>query len=124
MSPEGKTSIVVEYPCFKNEEIWTRDEDVLVKDLVMNLEKMGLIKESNLLGHDLHRLPDAYPVYSKGYKATSELVLSYLSQFKNLWTLGRGGSFFYGHLHDFVTDGFSTASSVDTYLKQEATAGV
>lgn len=124
MSPEGKTSIVVEYPCFKSEEIWTRDEDVLVKDLVMNLEKMELIKESNVLGHDLHRLPYAYPVYSKDYKATSETVLSYLSQFKNLWTLGRGGSFFYGHLHDFVTDGFSTAASVDTYLKQEATAGV
>lgn len=124
MSPEGKTSIVVEYPCFQNEEIWTRDEDVLVKDLVMNLDKMGLIKEANVLGHDVHRLPDAYPVYSKDYKATSDIVLSYLSQFKNLWTLGRGGSFFYGHLHDFVTDGFDTADSVNTYLKQKSTATV
>jgi protoporphyrinogen oxidase len=79
---------------------------------------MGLVKESRIFASDVNRLPDAYPVYSKDYKAASEVMLSYLHQFKNLWTLGRGGGFFYGHVHDFVTDGFSTAQAVDNYVKR------
>ena len=58
------------------------------------------------------RLENAYPVYFKGYETISEIVLSYLNRFENLWTLGRGGSYFYGHLHDFVTDGFEVVNSM------------
>lgn len=124
MSPQGKTSLVMEYPCFQTDEIWRRDENTIVNDLVKDLDQMGLIKESRVLGSQVHRMSDAYPVYSKGYKEISDVILSYLSQFKNLWTLGRGGSFFYGHVHDFVTDGFSTADDVTTYMKQYTGAGV
>jgi protoporphyrinogen oxidase len=118
MSPEGKTSLVVEFPCFRGDEVWGRDEGRLVNGLVKDLNEMGLVKESRIFASDVNRLPDAYPIYSKDYKAASEVVLSYLRQFKNLWTLGRGGSFFYGHVHDFVTDGFSTAEVVGSYIKQ------
>jgi protoporphyrinogen oxidase len=118
MSPEGKTSLVVEFPCFRDDEVWSRDEGQLVNGLVKDLDAMGLVKESRIFASDVNRLPDAYPVYSKDYKAASEVMLSYLHQFKNLWTLGRGGGFFYGHVHDFVTDGFSTAQAVDNYVKR------
>lgn len=124
MSPPGKTSIVVEYPCFIGDEIWDKDEEKLVGELVEYLENMGLIDASKLIGTDVHRLTNAYPVYSKGYEEISEVVLSYLRQFNNLWSLGRGGSFFYGHVHDFITDGFSAAGAVDSYLLERTTAKV
>jgi protoporphyrinogen oxidase len=120
MSPEGKTSLVVEFPCFRGDEVWDCDEDRLITRLVKELDQMGLVKESRIFASDVKRLPNAYPVYSKDYKAAAEVVLSYLGQFQNLWTLGRGGSFFYGHVHDFVTDGFSVAGAVDSYLQREA----
>jgi protoporphyrinogen oxidase len=119
MSPKGKTSLVVEFPCFRGDEVWNRDEDRLVSGLVKALDEMGLVKESRIFAIDVIRLPDAYPVYSKDYKTASEIVLSYLRQFKNLWTLGRGGSFFYGHVHDFIDDGFSTAEAVNSHIKRE-----
>lgn len=119
LSPPGQTSLVVEFPCFRGDTVWSRDEDRLVNGLVKRLDEMGLVKESRIFASEVSRLPDAYPVYSKDYKAASEVVLSHLRQFQNLWTLGRGGSFFYGHVHDFVTDGFSTAAAVDRYIKQE-----
>ena len=124
MSPQGKTSLVIEYPCFRIEDIWERDEKSIVDNLVRDLDQMGLIKGSRVFASDVHKMRDAYPVYSKGYKETSDIIKSYLSQFKNLWTLGRGGSFFYGHVHDFVTDGFSTAEGVRAYLNQPAGVGV
>jgi protoporphyrinogen oxidase len=118
MSPAGKTSLVVEFPCFRGDAVWSRDEDRLVDGLIRDLDEMGLVNESRIFASDVVRLPNAYPVYSRDYQAAAEVVLSYLGQFKNLWTLGRGGSFFYGHVHDFVSDGFSTAKAVDRYIKR------
>jgi len=124
MSPPGKTSLVVEFPCFVGDEVWCRDEEELVDGLVSYLEGMGLIKASSIIGTDVHRLMNAYPVYSKDYKETSEVILSYLRQYRNLWSLGRGGSFFYGHVHDFITDGFSASEGANAYLGQRAKASV
>lgn len=36
----------------------------------------------------------------------------HLRGFSNLATLGRGGGFFYGHGHDFITEGFATARAI------------
>lgn len=124
MSPQGKTSLVMEYPCFQTDEIWERDEKTIVDDLIRDLDKMGLVSASKIIGSDVHKMRDAYPVYAKGYKEISNVVLDYLSQFKNLWTLGRGGSFFYGHVHDFVTDGFGAADGVSAYLNERTGAKV
>lgn len=122
MSPQGKTSLVVEFPCFQEDEVWSRDEDRLVGGLVAHLDRLGLIDESRVFAGEVHRLRDAYPVYSMEYKATSEMVLSHLFRFKNLWTLGRGGSFFYGHVHDFVSGGFSVGQEVNRYMGRKAGA--
>ena len=74
---------------------------------------MGLVNASLVTGYDTHRLENAYPVYFKEYEVISEIVLSYLRRFENFCTLGRGGSYFYGHLHDFVSNGFEVVSSVN-----------
>ena len=124
MSPQGKTSLVVEFPCFMGDRIWNAEKEVLIDGLVQHLDQMGLVQPSKIIGTDVHRLAQAYPVYSRHYKETSEVVLSYLSRFRNLWTLGRGGSFFYGHVHDFITDGFNAAGAARAYLGQVARTGV
>jgi protoporphyrinogen oxidase len=104
--------------------VWCRDETELARELVNYLDGMGLIKTSAVIGTDVHRLVNAYPVYSKDYQETAEVVLSYLHKFQNLWSLGRGGSFFYGHVHDFITDGFTASHEADTYLVQGIKARV
>jgi protoporphyrinogen oxidase len=124
MSPTGKTSLVVEFPCFVGDEVWRRDEKELVDGLVSYLEGMGLIKASSIIGTDVHRLVNTYPVYSTDYKETSEVILFYLRQYRNLWSLGRGGSFFYGHVHDFISDGFSASEAANVYLRQHAWARI
>jgi protoporphyrinogen oxidase len=121
MSPLGKTSLVVEYPCFVGDDVWERDEQKLVRELVEYLEGMGLIEASNVIGTDVHRMTNAYPVYSKGYEEIAEVMLSYLAQFENLWSLGRGGSFFYGHVHDLIPDGIRAATAA-AFLLARTTA--
>ena len=117
MSPEGKTSLVVEFPCFQTEEIWMREDSQLIEGLVASLDEMGLIERSDVIDSDVHRLPDAYPVYFNGYDEVSEVVLNYLAKFGNLWSLGRGGSYFYGHVHDFITEASDVIRAVESYRK-------
>jgi len=117
MSPAGKTSLVVEFPCFQTEEIWTREDSMLIEGLVSSLHEMGLIDRSDVIDSDVHRLPDAYPVYFNGYDEVSGVVLNYLGKFENLWTLGRGGSYFYGHVHDFITEAVEVIQAVELYKK-------
>ena len=116
MSPEGKTSLVVEFPCFKEDEVWERDPDLLVRGLVQQLEEIGLIRGSSVFAYDIHRLENAYPVYFKEYGEVSDIVLSYLRRYEDLCTLGRGCSYFYGHLHDFVSDAFEIVNSVSRFV--------
>ncbi len=117
MSPPGKTSLVVEFPCFEGDAVWTRDEKDLVRKLVAQLNDMGLVKASKMEASRVTRLRKAYPIYSKDYKIHSQVILDYIRQFKNLATLGRGGNFFYGHVHDFISQGFSIAEDVNNFLK-------
>jgi protoporphyrinogen oxidase len=120
MAPPGKTSLVVEFPCFERDPIWTQDEGVLVDDLVRELARIGLIERGKVEASHVTRLRKAYPVYSKDYGRLSGIVLSYLASFENLQTIGRGGSFFYGHVHDFVSAGFAAANAIHSHLSADS----
>jgi hypothetical protein len=49
---------------------------------------------------------------SRDDRAASGAVLDHLRGFSNPATLGRGGGFFYGHVHDLITEGFATARAI------------
>jgi protoporphyrinogen oxidase len=116
MSPPGKTSLIVEYPCFAEDPVLGRDRSQLAGDLVSTLEKIGLIRSDRVLGHSDYYMRNAYPVYAKGYKTVLAPVMQHLAGYRNLWALGRGGEFFYGHVHDFVARAFSLAGELGEYL--------
>jgi protoporphyrinogen oxidase len=109
MSPAGRTSLVVEFPCFEGDGIWTRDEGELVRGLVDRLDQVGLISRGRVAGSTVTRLRKAYPVYARDYREHSATVLRHLGRLGNLETIGRGGSFFYGHVHDFISAGAAAA---------------
>ncbi len=118
MSPEGKTSLVVEFPCFRGDDVWSCNPEQLTNRLIKQLDKMGLINGSSVFDSDVLRLENAYPVYFKDYIQVSEIVLSFLRTFKNFSTLGRGGSYFYGHLHDFISEAFDVVSAINQFKSQ------
>jgi protoporphyrinogen oxidase len=116
MSPPGKTSLVVEFPCFEEDPVWTRDDTTLTGEVVQTLDRMGLIRRAKVGGATVTRLRNAYPVYSRHYPALAGAVLGHLGRFENLQTLGRGGGFFYGHVHDFISLGFQAATAASKAL--------
>ncbi len=100
MAPEHETALVVEVPCFDDDDICRTSPDELGEKVLDELSATGLISGSQVSDVEHRFMPSAYPVYAVGYQHRVSAVLRALENIENLDVLGRGGLFFYSHLHD------------------------
>lgn len=100
MAPPGETSLVAEVPCFTGDETARLDDEALERRVVEEVVFLGLARRESVLETRHHFLANAYPVYGLGYEREVAAMLSGVAQIGNLDPLGRGGRFFYSHLHD------------------------
>jgi protoporphyrinogen oxidase len=95
----------VEIPCYATDEIWQAKDDDLIEQITTQLQTIGWIKRSDLLGGAVLRLSHAYPVLEAGSEVRIEKLLGYLRGFANLRVIGRNGRFVYKHVHDMLRFG-------------------
>ena len=100
MSPENKTSIVAEVPCFESDEYWKMKKEVLINKIHKQLIKIHLFNESEIIRTKLYRIKNAYPVLECGFDKKINKIRCYLNGFNNLQISGRNGLFAYTHIHD------------------------
>lgn len=100
MAPPDETSLVVEVPCFTGDAICEQGEEDLAARVIAELNEIGLIDARNVIEWRHHFLANAYPVYALNYADRVKRILDAMSEITNLEMLGRGGNFFYSHLHD------------------------
>ncbi len=100
MAPRHETSLVVEVPCFTDDPIYATTTEDLAARVIAELSSIGIIAASKVLEWRHHFLPNAYPVYSLDYAARRDVIIEGLAAISNLDLVGRGGQFFYSHLHD------------------------
>lgn len=102
MAPKGKTSLVVEIPCWTSDDVWVESEENLTAKIKTQLLELGLFEEKELISSFTMKMPNAYPVLENGIHEKLKVSNDYLSQFENLTMLGRNGLFQYTHLHDMI----------------------
>ncbi len=112
MAPEGKTHIVTEFFCFKGDKIWSSTDEELTSITVNNLEKLGFIKESEVIDSCVLRVPKAYPLFEVGYREHCDKILHYLKNFRNLHIIGRGGMFRYYNMDRAMESGIEVAEKI------------
>ncbi len=100
MAPPHETSIVAEVPCSDGEEIFHWSDQELADQVIQDLTGIGILEPNRILEWRHHLLPNAYPVYSLNYVTQVGIIRDALKHLDNLRLLGRGGRFFYSHLHD------------------------
>ena len=100
LAPEGETSLVVEIPCSTGDPLAALTDEALAARAIDELVGVGLIKRESVVEWRHHFLPNAYPVYSLGYREQLEEVKRGIAVVQNLDLLGRNGRFWYSHLHD------------------------
>lgn len=112
MAPKGKTSLLVEYFCWKDDDLWNKSKKEMTELSVETLEKMGFLKRDDVLGSHIIRLEKTYPVYDVEYRKNLKIVRKYLDQFQNLIYIGRPGRFKYTNQDHSLEMGFLAARSI------------
>jgi protoporphyrinogen oxidase len=100
MAPAGETGLVVEVPCFLDETIGQLSDADLASRVIDEIVSLGLVHRDRVLDWKHHAVPNAYPVYARGYAEQVATIRAALQPIVNLDTLGRAGQFLYSHLHD------------------------
>jgi protoporphyrinogen oxidase len=113
MSPPGKTSLICEIPCQREDSIWNATDQEIIPLVIRQLSDLFRITEKQIIGTQVHRISHAYPVLRKGFEQTVNEMFQFLSKFKNLKFAGRGGKFTYTSIHNMMRFG---KEIIDEYL--------
>ena len=95
---DDHTSLVLECFCSRGDDIWSMDDDDIAKRCVTDLvEKLKFVEHSEVVGWNVVRTIQAYPVYDLEYQAKIQKVMDFLQTMKGVFVVGRGGSFRYNN---------------------------
>src|SRR5919206_3685813 len=65
MVKEGKTCLGLEYFVFEGDDTWNKSDDALIAQAKREIQKIGLVKASDVQAGYVVRMPKAYPVYDE-----------------------------------------------------------
>ena len=95
--------IGVEYFCYDSDPMWKLPDTEMSKLAQTELEKIGIIHQSDVLDSTVIRMPKTYPAYFGVYDRFDELR-SYIDRFENLFLVGRNGMHKYNNQdHSMLT---------------------
>jgi protoporphyrinogen oxidase len=99
----SKVWIGLEYFCYETDPLWSMPDAELKRFAAGELEKIGILRSSEVLDAHVVRMPKAYPAYFGTYDRFDELR-TYLDRFENLFLVGRNGMHKYNNQdHSMLT---------------------
>ncbi len=112
MSPENKTSLVVEIPINKNSILIEKEKSDLISKVESQLTDIGFFENDQIIKVESKFIKNAYPILDSNFKENLIPIKEYLSQFKNLIINGRNGKYKYNHIHDHIKGGREIISEI------------
>lgn len=95
----GRTVLCAELPCAQEDAEWSASDEELGRLVVRDLETAGLGPVPRVLHAQTRRLPQAYPLYTRGYREAFDGVDRWVSALDGLVTFGRQGLFAHDNTH-------------------------
>jgi len=118
MSPPGKTSLVVEIPCQREDTVWNMEDDELIRRVRTRLiDDIRWIREDEITGTSVSRLDHAYPILELGFEEKLRGINAFLEGFDNLQLSGRNGKFVYSWIHNMMAFGRDIVEEYDSLNK-------
>jgi protoporphyrinogen oxidase len=95
----GTTVLCAELPCSKSDDVW-HFSDAQLGELVRDaVAKAGIPIHAPIRQVVSRRLPQAYPIYSRGYRQHFEKLDNWVGELEGVITLGRQGLFAHDNTH-------------------------
>lgn len=112
MSPEGRTSLCVEFTTTGSDRISGASEEELLDMALTGLSKYGLLKPGAVGSWRVVDWENTYPLRTIDYRQASARALAALEPFENLSTHGRLGRFEYFNMDHCMIEARSLAASI------------
>lgn len=93
LSPQGKTSLFIEFCVFKGDSIWQMTGDALFELAYPHLNHIFGIKREEVISKYAYAIEHVYPIYGIDYEKHLQRIKNYLDRFENLIYIGRPGRF-------------------------------
>ena len=107
--PQNRTVLCAEFPCSITDPEWNMTDEELSKLILHSLESAAIPVKAPILSVATRRFTNAYPLYLRGYDVHFNEIDNWLSQLKNLLTLGRQGLFVHDNSHHALYMGYAAA---------------
>ena len=120
VSDHPKIFLGLEYFASQGDEIWNMPKDRFLSFAANELEKIGLIKASEVEAGIVIKVPKAYPAYFGSYDRMSELR-AFFTRFSNLFLIGRNGMHRYNNQdHSMVSAKLAVECILDPAKSRDA----
>jgi protoporphyrinogen oxidase len=111
--PANNVWIGLEYFCYETDAIWKQSDADMIEFAKAEMDKIGIIDSSDVLDACVIRVPKTYPAYFGAYQHF-DVVKNWVSQFDNLFLVGRNGMHKYNNQdHSMLT----AMTAVDNILE-------
>jgi protoporphyrinogen oxidase len=99
----SKTWIGLEYFCYQTDALWKMADEDLKKFAIAEVEKIGILRASDVSDAHVVRVPKTYPAYFGTYDRF-HVIREFLDRFHNLYLVGRNGMHKYNNQdHSMLT---------------------
>jgi protoporphyrinogen oxidase len=97
--PRGLTVLCAELPCLPSDAVWGMTDAELGQLVSNGLTRAGIPLRARIQQVVTRRLPQAYPIYRRGYERHFEALDTWLGGVDRLLTFGRQGLFAHDNTH-------------------------
>ncbi len=95
---DGRNVLGLEYTVFEGDDAWSAPDEELIEQGKRELEKLGLMRATDIEGGHVVRQRKAYPIYDERYQANVEVLRKWIEvNTRNVHPVGRNGMFRYNN---------------------------
>ena len=109
----GRTVLCSELPCQAAGEPWSLSDAALADLVVEDLRRAGLGPVPPIAAVHVERLPQAYPLYTRGYREAFDAVDGFVGGVDGLITFGRQGLFAHDNTHHAMDMAYALTDCLD-----------
>jgi len=106
-----KMWIGLEYFCNDTDPLWKMSDEDIKKFAVAEMEKIGILRKSDVLDGHVVRVPKTYPAYFGTYDRF-DVIQKFTDQLENLFLVGRNGMHKYNNQDHSMLTAMAAAENI------------
>src|ERR1700678_971427 len=114
----SKTWIGLEYFCYDTDALWKMPDEELKKFAIGEVEKIGILRASDVRDAHVVRVPKTYPAYFGTYDRF-DVIRNFTDRFENLFLVGRNGMHKYNNQDHSMLTAMTAVDNIIAGIKEK-----